>query len=229
MVTIRTTEKTTYMHPHAEIHDVLLTLTLQSLLDQTPQQTPTVVTKGGAHVIVGLKAVWHVNFKALLLKLNTYTNKQTNTPSHNQNDTPKYSTCWECYSYHSVTTVGCCACASANDFINTLLMNSCIAFCENKRTESKKNQTKTIWKQLSVRIFADNNTYVYTCILACSTPWHTKDISFIIRLLSIILPFHTPFYFSLMCKWQGKYTFSYMLFFWLLQYDRSLLHKNRKI
>lgn len=72
-MTIRTTQKNTPMHTHAQTHDVPLTLTLQPLFDETPQQTPTVVTKGGAHVVVGLKAVWHVNFKALLLKLRAHT------------------------------------------------------------------------------------------------------------------------------------------------------------
>lgn len=45
------------------------TFTLETLFDQTPQQTSTVVTEGGTHVVVGLETVWHVNFKALLLKL----------------------------------------------------------------------------------------------------------------------------------------------------------------
>lgn len=115
------------MHTHAQTHDVPLTLTLQPLFDETPQQTPTVVTKGGAHVVVGLKAVWHVNFKALLLKLRAH----IHTPSCTQNNVQQ-STCFECCTYHSITTVGRCTSASANDFINTLLMNSCIAFCENK-------------------------------------------------------------------------------------------------
>lgn len=45
------------------------TFTLQALFDQTPQQAPTVVTEGGAHVIVGFETVRHVNFKTLLLEL----------------------------------------------------------------------------------------------------------------------------------------------------------------
>lgn len=63
------------MHMHKL--NVLLTLTFQPLFDKTPQQTPTVVTKRRAHVVVGFKAVWHVNFKTLLLKLNTHPNKHT--------------------------------------------------------------------------------------------------------------------------------------------------------
>jgi len=35
------------------------------------------VTKGGTHVVVVLKAMWHVNLKALLLKLQTYHQHQT--------------------------------------------------------------------------------------------------------------------------------------------------------
>lgn len=70
------TQKNTYMHLYSQTHGVMLTLTLQSLLDETPQQTPTVVAKGGTHVVVGLKAMWHVNFKTLLLKLNLHPNIQ---------------------------------------------------------------------------------------------------------------------------------------------------------
>ena len=45
------------------------TFTLESLFDKTPQQTSTVVAKGGTHVVVVLETVGHVNFKALLLEL----------------------------------------------------------------------------------------------------------------------------------------------------------------
>lgn len=45
------------------------TFTFETLFDQTPQQTSTVVTESGTHVVVDLETVWHVNFKALLLEL----------------------------------------------------------------------------------------------------------------------------------------------------------------
>ena len=46
-----------------------LTFTLEPLPHQPPQHLSTVVTEGGAHVVVGLEAVRHVDFKALLLEL----------------------------------------------------------------------------------------------------------------------------------------------------------------
>lgn len=49
------------------------TFTLEALFDKTPQQTSTVVAEGGTHVVVGLKTVRHVNFKALLLELRRQT------------------------------------------------------------------------------------------------------------------------------------------------------------
>lgn len=48
---------------------VFITFTLESLLDHSPQQTPTVVAEGWAHVVMCLKAMRHVNLKALFLKL----------------------------------------------------------------------------------------------------------------------------------------------------------------
>lgn len=51
----------------------MCTFTFQALFDQTPQQTSAVVTESGAHVIVDLEAVWHVDLKALLLELREQT------------------------------------------------------------------------------------------------------------------------------------------------------------
>lgn len=45
------------------------TFTLQALFDDAPQQTSTVVTEGGTHVVVDLKTVRHVNLKTFLLEL----------------------------------------------------------------------------------------------------------------------------------------------------------------
>lgn len=53
-------------------NNIVLTFTLEALFDHSPQQTPTVVTEGRAHVVIGLEAMWHVNLKALLLKLQMY-------------------------------------------------------------------------------------------------------------------------------------------------------------
>lgn len=46
-----------------------LTFTLEALLDYSPQEASAVVAEGGAHVVVGLEAVWHVDFETLLLEL----------------------------------------------------------------------------------------------------------------------------------------------------------------
>ena len=46
-----------------------LTITLESLPGQAPQQGPTVLTEGWALVIVDLKSVWHVDFEPLLVEL----------------------------------------------------------------------------------------------------------------------------------------------------------------
>jgi hypothetical protein len=45
------------------------TFTLEALLDHSPEHTATVVTEGRAHVVVDLKAMWHVDLKTLLLEL----------------------------------------------------------------------------------------------------------------------------------------------------------------
>lgn len=45
------------------------TFTLEALFNQTPQQTSTVVTEGGTHVVVVLETMWHINLKAFLLEL----------------------------------------------------------------------------------------------------------------------------------------------------------------
>lgn len=60
--------------PWAKLHHH--TFTLEALFDQTPQQTPTVVTEGGTHVVVRLEAVRHVDFKALFLELQGQTQTQ---------------------------------------------------------------------------------------------------------------------------------------------------------
>ena len=46
-----------------------LTVTLESLPGQAPQQGPTVLTEGWALVIVDLKSVRHVDFEPLLVEL----------------------------------------------------------------------------------------------------------------------------------------------------------------
>ena len=46
-----------------------LTVTLESLPGQAPQQGPTVLTEGWALVIVDLKSVRHVDFEPLLMEL----------------------------------------------------------------------------------------------------------------------------------------------------------------
>lgn len=46
-----------------------LTITLEPLPCQSPQQGPTVLTEGRALVIVDFKSVWHVNFESLLVEL----------------------------------------------------------------------------------------------------------------------------------------------------------------
>lgn len=45
------------------------------MFDHSPQQTSTVVTESGAHVVICLEAMWHVDLKALLLELQM--NKET--------------------------------------------------------------------------------------------------------------------------------------------------------
>lgn len=52
---------------------LLLTFTLEALLDQPPEQAATVVTEGGAHVVVDSEAVGHVDVEPLLLELSTAT------------------------------------------------------------------------------------------------------------------------------------------------------------
>ena len=46
-----------------------LTVALESLPGQAPQQGPTVLTEGWALVIVDLKSVRHVDFEPLLVEL----------------------------------------------------------------------------------------------------------------------------------------------------------------
>lgn len=46
-----------------------LTVTLESLPSQAPQQGPTVLAEGRAFVIVDFEPVWHVNFESLLVEL----------------------------------------------------------------------------------------------------------------------------------------------------------------
>ena len=46
-----------------------LTITLESLPGQAPQQGPTVLTEGRAFVIVDFKSMRHVNFEPLLVEL----------------------------------------------------------------------------------------------------------------------------------------------------------------
>lgn len=46
-----------------------LTVTLESLPRQAPQQGPTVLTEGRAFVIVDLESMWHVDFESLLVEL----------------------------------------------------------------------------------------------------------------------------------------------------------------
>lgn len=48
---------------------IKLTVTLEALPRQAPEQGPTVLTEGGALVIVDLKSVWHVDFEPLLVEL----------------------------------------------------------------------------------------------------------------------------------------------------------------
>ena len=50
-------------------HSLFPTFTFEPLFHQAPQQAATVVTEGGAHVVVVLEAVRHVNLEALLLEL----------------------------------------------------------------------------------------------------------------------------------------------------------------
>lgn len=50
------------------------TFTFQALLVKTPEQAAAVVTEGGALVVVVLKAMWHVNLKALFLELQAHRN-----------------------------------------------------------------------------------------------------------------------------------------------------------
>lgn len=47
------------------------TFTFESLFDQPPEQAATVVTEGGAHVVVNFEAMRHVNVETFLLKLRT--------------------------------------------------------------------------------------------------------------------------------------------------------------
>lgn len=46
-----------------------LTVTLQSLLGQAPEQSPAVLTEGRAFVVVDFKSVRHVDFEPLLVEL----------------------------------------------------------------------------------------------------------------------------------------------------------------
>lgn len=77
--------------PWAKLHHH--TFTLEALFDQTPQQTPTMVTEGGTHVVVRLEAVRHVDFKALLLELQGQT--QTH-PSARTLSSPVCPCCLRC-------------------------------------------------------------------------------------------------------------------------------------
>lgn len=62
---------------------LLLTFTLEPLPDQPPEQAATVVTEGGAHVVVDSEAVRHVDVEALLLELSTATAMSPQpAPSH---------------------------------------------------------------------------------------------------------------------------------------------------
>lgn len=48
---------------------VRLTVALEALPRQAPQQGPTVLTEGGALVVVDLKSMRHVNFEPLFVEL----------------------------------------------------------------------------------------------------------------------------------------------------------------
>ena len=61
--------------------DVSSTFTFKALLDHPPQETATVVTEGGAHVVVGLQTVRHVDLEALLLELYTYITPISSAPA----------------------------------------------------------------------------------------------------------------------------------------------------
>lgn len=63
------TNKNNNFHFHKMHWIIIPTFTLEALFDHSPQQTPAVVAEGWAHVVMCLKAMWHVNLKALLLKL----------------------------------------------------------------------------------------------------------------------------------------------------------------
>lgn len=49
-----------------------LTFTLEALFDHPPKKTSAVVAEGRAHVVVGLKTMWHVDLEALFLELQTH-------------------------------------------------------------------------------------------------------------------------------------------------------------
>lgn len=48
------------------------TFTFLSLSDHSPEQAAAVIAEGGAHVVVHLEAVRHVDLEALLLELHTH-------------------------------------------------------------------------------------------------------------------------------------------------------------
>lgn len=64
-----------------------LTVTFEALFIETPQHTATVVTEGGAPVVVTLEAMWHVNLEALFLKLHV---KHIKQPPLDKNENYKY-------------------------------------------------------------------------------------------------------------------------------------------
>lgn len=99
---------------------LLLTFTLEPLPDQPPEQAATVVTEGGAHVVVDSEAVRHVDVEALLLELSTATTISSRLPhpagdgsAHHTPPTPHRAfSCFSslkalpsaCYSLHKAKT-----------------------------------------------------------------------------------------------------------------------------
>ena len=62
--------------PHITLYkqNIAFTFTFKALFVETPQQTATVFTEGGALVVIVLEAMRHINLEALFLELQTHRN-----------------------------------------------------------------------------------------------------------------------------------------------------------